>query len=310
MMNSYNEKILRGENPFVSWEVDEIDGKIHPLFELKFGIVFYINYPPGPRRTRNVFDLYMGRYSNRIKRYVSTASGAGIQDWTKDTMQLFHNHLLPNLRIGLHWGYGFDDGKALDSFLFMFHGYRPVQEIGKASFFRFEFPWNIDHYEVKQLAIDIAKIVPFESGFSGYFFKPSIQIPESYNQMFAVCRRFWGVEAWNLDVTVNYILEGYKSINWLTLIGNSLCKQDPKAIQLAKKAAVYFEDSPHGVIFQAADSALLGDQNLREDMSSYVAIAKALLPLQMTTYGSFGGERWDEENSLNWIRRFTHPDDV
>jgi hypothetical protein len=43
-------------------------------------------------------------------------------------------------------------------------------------------------------------------------------------------------------------------------------------------------------------------------MAGYVAIAQALLPLQVKTFGSFGGESWDEQNSVNWVRRFTHRD--
>lgn len=309
-MSNYLDKIHRGENPFVAWATNELDGEIDPLYELKFGLVFYTDYPLGPKRARAIFDLYMERYSSRIRRYISTSPGQDLQDWTTRTMQLFHKHLLPTLRQTIHWGYGFDDGNAFDSYLFMFHGYRPVKEKGKASFFRFEFPWNINQFEVRQFAFDVAKLVPFESGFGGYFFKPAIEVPESYDKMYAICRRFWGVEAWNLDITVNYVLEGYKSINWLTLIGDSLRARMPEVLQEAKSVATYFSETPHGVVLQAAEHALIGDRNLSENMSGYVNIAQALLPLQITTYGSFGGERWDEESSLNWIRRFTHPDDV
>ena len=45
-------------------------------------------------------------------------------------------------------------------------------------------------------------------------------------------------------------------------------------------------------------------------MPGYVAVAQALLPLQVKAFGSFGGERWDEDNSLRYLRRFTHPDEV
>ena len=310
MMSDYLDKMRRGENPFVSWEINELDGEIDPLYELKFGLVFYTNYPPGPKRARTIFDLYMGRYSSRIRRYISTSPGEGLKDWTTGTMRLFQDNLLPMLRQTTHWGYGFDDGNELDSYLFMFHGYRPYTQKGKASFFRFEFPWNIDQSEVRQLAIDVAKLVPFESGFAGYFFKPAIEVPESYDKMYAICRRFWGIEAWNLDVTVNYVLDGYKSVNWLTIIGDSLINRIPNAVQQAKNVAIDFCETPHGAVLQANENALLGDRNSREPMLGYVAIAQELLPLQIKTYGSFGGERWNKESSLNWIRRFTHPDDA
>lgn len=310
MMSSYLDKMRRGENPFVATEVNELDGEIDRIYELKFGLVFYTDYPPGPKRARDVFDLYMSRYGDRIREYIPTIPGALVDDWTPATQQLFVSHFLPTLRNGLHWGYGFSDGSVLNSYLFMFHGYRPVKEMGKASFFRFEFPWNIDQSEVRKFAVEVAKLVPFESGFGGYFFKVAPEVPESYAKMYAVCRRFWGIEAWNLDVTVNYVLKGYQSVNWLTIIGNSLMSKDPEAAETAKRIAVNVFESPHGVVLQAAERALLGDQNLREAMPGYIAIARALLPLQLMTFGSFGGECWDEQSSFNWIRRFTHPENV
>ena len=36
-------------------------------------------------------------------------------------------------------------------------------------------------------------------------------------------------------------------------------------------------------------------------MPGYVAVARALLPLQVKAFGSFGGEKWDEANSLAWL---------
>lgn len=309
MKTSYRNKMGRGENPFVDSEIGEFDGIEYSLYELKFGLVFYTDYPPGPKRAKAVFDLYMRNYGSRIKIYTSTCPGADLENWVDGSLDLFHDQLLPNLRQRNDWGYGFDDGNVHNSYLFMFHGYRPAKEQGTASFFRFEFPWNVDQDEVKEFAADVARLVPFENGFGGYFFKPAITNPESYNKMYAVCRRFWGIEAWNLDVTVHYVLKGYKSVNWLTLIGNSLRLKETEAVKQAIKLAVCAEDLPNGVILQASEKALLGDRNYGESLSEYVAIAQALLPLQIKSFGSFGGERWNEENSLRWIKRFTSPSD-
>jgi hypothetical protein len=313
MTTNYREKIQRGENPFVAYHADEDDEDFTPLYELKFGLVFFVDYPPGPKRARKVFDLYMERYSHKIKRYISTAPGMLLEDWSLKSMELFRNDFIPNLRKASHWGYGFDDGNSLDTYLFMFHGYRPVTEKGRASFFRFEFPWNVDQNEVKEFAISVASCVPFLSGFSGYFFKPAVHEPESYDKMYAVCRRFWGIDAWNLDMIVHYMLNGYSSINWLTFIGNALIESIPdsaKTLQEAKDVSLQSSTTKYGTVLQSTKNALLGDRNLQDDMSGYIAIAQALLPLQIKEFGSFGGERWDEDNSFNWLRRFTHPENV
>ena len=307
-MNSYQDRLRRGENPFPAPRVPDYGGVTKPLHQFKFGLVLYTAYPPGPKRARSVFDLYEGRYP--IRRYVPTYPGSLVDDWTPAVGEEFRTQWLPALRDGPVWGYGFDDGEDEDAYLFMFHGFRPVSEAGRASFFRFEFPWNVNQGEVRQFAADVASLVPFENGFGGFFLKPSVTRSASYDAMYAICQRFWGVEAWNLEVAVRYVLDGFAGVNWLTLIGESLRSRSPAAVEEAKKAAVDFFETPHGVILQAAPQAQLGDRNRQEPMPGYVSIAQALQPLQVTTFGSFGGEKWDEENSLAWLRRFTHPDEV
>lgn len=309
-MTDYRERLRRGENPFVAPRVRGDGADAEPLYEFKFGLVFYTAYPPGPKRAGAVFDLYEGRYSDRIRRIVPTIPGSIPDKWTPAVAREFRTRLLPALRQGSVWGYGFDDGRDEDAYLFMFHGFRPVTEEGVASFFRFEFPWNVNQSEVREFAADVASLVPFENGFGGYFLKPSFTRSASYDAMYAICQRFWGVEAWNLEVAAGYVLDGFAGVNWLTLIGESLRSRAPEAVEESKRAAVAFYETPHGIILQAAPHAQLGDRNRREPMPGYVAIAKALEPLQVSTFGSFGGEKWDEDNSLAWLRRFTHPDGV
>jgi hypothetical protein len=305
-MSNYLDKIRRGENPFVPPRVRGYGDRTEPLYQFKFGLVLYTAYPPGPKRAGAVFDLYEALYPNRIRRYVPTVPGSIPDKWTPAVAQEFRAQWLPDLRQRAVWGYGFDDGRNEDGYLFMFHGFRPVTEKGMASFFR----WNVDQAEVRRLAADVAGLVPFENGFGGYFLKPAIARGASYDAMYAICQRFWGVEAWNLEVAVEYVLDGFAGVNWLTLIGESLRSREPEDVEKAKRAAVSYDETPHGVILQAADQPQLGDRNRQEQMPGYVAVAQALLPLQVKAFGSFGGERWDEDNSLRYLRRFTHPDEV
>lgn len=309
-MISHQERLSRGENPFVAPKVRTIGGAAEALYEFKFGLVLYTAYPPGPKRAGTVYDLYAAQFPNRIRRYVPTVPGSIPSKWTPVVAQSFRGQWLADLRKGPVWGYGFDDGQPEDNYLFMFHGFRPVTEKGVASFFRFEFPWNVNQAEIRRFAADVATLVPFENGFGGYFLKPAAARGASNDAMFAICQRFWGVEAWNLEVAVEHVLSGFAGVNWLTLIGESLRSKAPEAVEAAKEAAVAYDETPNGVILQAADKAQLGDRNRQEAMPGYVAIAQALLPLQVTEFDSFGGELWDEDNSLRYLRRFTHPDEV
>lgn len=298
------------QNPFSAPRAIGDGDEAEPLYELKLSLVFYLKKPPGPKRATEVFELYAARFGQRLKRWISTAPGeAELQAWDSGSRILLRDRLLPQLRMGIHWGYAFDDGKAFDAYLFMLHGYKPVSEPGRASFYRFEFPWNVERTRILALARDIADITSFISGVGGYILKPAIEEPDAYDHMFAICRRYWGIDAWNLDMMVHYALAGYTSVNWLTLIGNELAAKAPMAMDEARRAATKFDVCDNGVVLQVGDGPVLGDANAGEDLPNHRAVAGALLPLQIPECDSFGGQRWDEQRSLAWLRRFTAPGD-
>jgi len=304
-MNSPIEAMRAGRNPFVLARQNPVTDESEPMYELKFGLVLYTDYAPGPVRARAVFDLYVQWFGDRIKRWTSTAPGeADLVPWDSSSHSLFVNRLLPQLRKSIHWGYGFDDGQEFDGWLFMFHGYRPASEPGRASFFRFEFPWNVDQSTVRRFAIAMAELVPFTSGFAGLVFKPAVDEAASYDMMYAVCQRYWGIEAWNLEVSTCYLRDAYLCVNWLTLIGQGLTERASAAVDEARGCAVTAHDATYGVVLQSSNRAVLGDRNAGETMDGHSAVARALLPLQVTRFESFGGRRWTDENSLAWVQRF------
>ena len=125
-----------------------------------------------------------------------------------------------------------------------------------------------------------------------------------------MAHRYWGIEAHNLDVTVNHMLQGYKCVNWLTILGNQYQKANKNAIEDAKLAAFAYKETNHAVLLQAEATPRFGDRNRQEVLDGYIAIAQALLPLQITEHESLGGYAWDEDNTMRYIRRFTHPWEV
>ena len=125
------------------------------------------------------------------------------------------------------------------------------------------------------------------------------------NRMFALARRYWGIEAHNLDVSVNYLLNGYKCVNWLTIVGDELRQSGPAVVQTAREVAFAYHDTPYATLLQTQAAPEFGDRHRRETLVRYQALAGALLPLQITDHGPFGGDLWDEENTMRYIRRFT-----
>ncbi|NTX05819.1 type VI immunity family protein [Myxococcus sp. CA040A] len=283
-----------------------------PLAELKQHLLLFVESPPGPKTARAVYDLYRATWGERLTRYGATAFGEVMWDWSPAAQRRFEAQELPELRRRSHWGYVFSDGRPRDSWLFMFHGYRPVMEPGKASFFRFEFDWQLEPGRLLEFSEQVLSLVRCVSGYAGYMFQGQPLGPfgtSSFDQIYAWARRYWGVDVEDLDVTVDHMLEGYKCPSWLTVIGERLERREPAAVSAAEGSAFRAVRTPGGVLLQAGLRPVLGDQNRRESLEGYAAIARALEPLQVQRHGTFGGARWDESRTRAWLRRFTDPRD-
>ena len=140
-----------------------------PLVELKQHLVFFVHDPPGPQSAKRVYEAYLHRCGDNFTKYRSTFPCASLDEWTPDTRRLFEQKLLPGIRTNAHWGYGLSDDKPKDSWLFMVHGFRPFQQPHMASFYRFEFDWQVDAEFLRTFAEEISSLVPFFSGYGGYF---------------------------------------------------------------------------------------------------------------------------------------------
>ena len=279
-----------------------------PLVELKQELVMFVESPPSPVSVKAVYELYLRYCGDIFKKYRSTFEGAFLRDWNPAARASFERRQLPALRQTIDWGYGFSDDKPRDSWLFMFHGFRPFREPEMASFYRFEFDWDVDATFVRRFAEGLMDEGPFLSGYAGFFLqgRPGSQHEEeSYNRIFALAMRYWGCEVVDVELTATKMKHGYKCVNWLTLIGESLRSRTPDQIAKAKSVAYDSVETQFGTLFQASEKPLLGDRNRMENMDGYVAIAEALLPLQIKDHPAFLGERWNEQNTMEWLRRFT-----
>lgn len=300
-----------GNNPILLITGDPDD--IFPLLELKQHLILYSDTPPGPKTARAAYDLYTARFGDRISEYKSTADGKILQDWTPEAQAQFEAVLLPALRTKNDWGYRFWDGRGVDSWQFLFHGYPPVSEPDMAGVFRFEFPWDIPAEVLLEFTLAILRVVPCLSGTAGYHLQGqalTMNENRSYDAMFGMAHRYWGAEAQNLDVTLRHARSGYKCVNWLTLIGGALRQRDPAAVARAQALASAVVESPHTTLLQIGPRPRLIDRNRRDAFDDYTAVAEALLPLQITEHDAFGGDLWDDDNTLRYLRRFTHLDEV
>jgi len=296
-------------NPILEMTPDPADPV--PLVELKQHLVVFVDGAPGPQTTRRVYDVGMAHFGDIFKTVRATAQGSPMHAWTPQFRAHFENDLLPSLRSVHIWGYSLSDGKPKDSCMMMFHGYRPASEPGMASVYRFEFDWQVDPSRVRSLAEHLMGEFDFLSGYGGFFLQGrprSRYTIDSSNRLFALARRYWCCEIEDIDATAEQMHKGYKCVNWLTLIGEPLRTKFAAAVAQARAAAFDHVETASGVLLQLGERPILGDRNRQADLRTYTATAAALLPLQVQTHTAFWGPRWTEENTLAWLRRFTHPE--
>jgi hypothetical protein len=279
-----------------------------PLVELKQHFVLFVSDPPGPTSARRVYDLYRSLCGDRFAVFKSTFPYAPLRDWTPEAREHFETTLLPDLRNRAEWGYGFSDGKPRDSWLFMFHGFRPFQEPDKASFYRFEFDWQVDPAFLRGFVEAVCEEVPCLTGYAGYLLQGRSGMSReraSYNRLYALAWRYYGCEVTDVEATAKRMRVGYKCVNWLTVIGEPFRSQFRSELELAGSVAFDAVDGSKATVLQAAERPMLGDRNRAERLPGHSAIARALLPLQIKEHASFGGDRWTEESVMAWLRRFT-----
>jgi hypothetical protein len=280
---------------------------------LKQHLILFVDGPPGPRTARRVYDVGMAHFGNIFKNYRSTAPGKPLEPWGPEAQALFETTLLPSLCSRETWGYGLSDGKPKDSWMMMFHGFRPSQEPDMASIYRFEFDWQVAPSRVRKLAEHLMNEFDFLSGYGGYFLQGrprSKYTIVSSDRLFALAHRYWCVEIEDIEATAEQMKTGYKCVNWLTLIGEPFRSRFGAAIEQARSAAFDHYESASGVLLQSGETPILGDRNRQADLTPYAETATALLPLQIREHTAFWGPRWTEENTMAWIKRFTHPTDV
>jgi hypothetical protein len=279
-----------------------------PLVELKMGLVLYLDRPPSRATVRRVYDLYMRRCANGVTQYRSTSPGSRVLPWDDVARQHFEQHELPNLYRQMDWGWMFSDGLEQDSWMFMFHGYRPYSQPEMASFFRFDFHWQLAPEFLVALARDVADCTEFLWGTGGYYLQCRADLKylvQSFDHGYAIARRYWGAEARSIDVTAEYAKQGLNCINWLTLVGSELAAREPQAMEQARQVAFAAHRMAFGELFQAQFYPALGDRRQGEWLDGYEAIARALQPLQTPEHAPLGGDRWDEDNTMEYLRRFT-----
>jgi hypothetical protein len=167
--------------------------------------------------------------------------------------------------------------------------------------------------ELRELAIELCRRVPFDSGHAGYVLETTPYRQESSERAaFRGSMRYPGLDISNpLTDSVALRREAIKGVNWLTMVSTDMLDRigGLRAVAAKLPADVIVHQVPAGAIFQADVAPRFGEE-AGDDLSAYRAVYGALADLQrplLDRYGAFdlpGGTH--REKTRAWLQRLSN----
>ncbi len=135
----------------------------------------------------------------------------------------------------------------------------------------------------------------------------SITIRRHEKAVYALAKRFPGLEVDSpVDHTL-YLSKGIKGVNWLTVLGDAWVERLGGRDKLSglPRDAFPIYNYPGGIVIQAGVTPEIGDRNRRLKPQNYPRVARLLKEIRVQEHDSLqasGG--FDKEETLIWLARF------
>jgi hypothetical protein len=179
-------------------------------------------------------------------------------------------------------------------------------------FVRLMIPVTADPTLLLRAAVEWSDFLDIRSGHGGFAFTyDPWHLDRAFDNIYALAKRFWGVEVEHLNGTLPLMVDRIKSVSWLTVVGGHLRDRVDIAANLellASRLDLSLEVRSRATVIRIGDAPAVGDQN-RPDTSldGYYAVARALEPLFVDDHADFPGMFSANGDTVGWIRRFVDP---
>jgi Type VI immunity for VRR-NUC len=174
-------------------------------------------------------------------------------------------------------------------------------------------PLTADPEILRTAALALADNVGIYSGHGGLaFVYDTWHMGFAFDAIYALARRFWGVDVEHMNGTLALMRDGIKAVNWITLVGQkfaSIPEVQTGLGALATTPNVTIDQRKHAAVIVAGPQPVPGDQHRPDhSLDPYYAVANALKSLSLDAHPDFPSERWVKAgNTVGWIRRFIDP---
>ena len=162
--------------------------------------------------------------------------------------------------------------------------------------------------DVVSLFIALTDGIPFVSGHAGYglVWDELAMDSDVKRRIFALSRRYPGLDVYGFLAVRQFIRSGIKCVNWLTLLGDgAVGRLKSDLINGLAVEGVDVRRLKGGILLRASKTPLLGDVNLGDHVAAYNRVGAALrsvrdVPDEDSIYPFVG----DEEQTLEWLARY------
>lgn len=187
------------------------------------------------------------------------------------------------------------------------------QDTGLHGFVRLMLPVDADVELLHRAALDWSDMLDITSGHGGLSFTyDPWSIDAAFDSIYALARRFWGVDIEHLNGTLPLMKDHIKGVGWLTVVGKPLRERpdlDEGLSAFALRGNVRFDPRSQATVIRIGDEPVVADQNRPDgSLDAYEALAQALAPVFLEEHPDFPGDAFEQNaNTLAWVRRFLEP---
>jgi len=141
----------------------------------------------------------------------------------------------------------------------------------------------------------------------GILESPSLSVAQYYEKtVYAISKRFLGIEVDDPLSHVLYLKGGIKGVNWLTVLSEIWLNKLDNSMELIDGLPSEYKTYRYseGVIIQSGLYPELGDTNRNLNLKSYPKLAQILKPIYIKDHGRMKAyEGFDYEGTMKWIMR-------
>ncbi|MDM8542946.1 DUF3396 domain-containing protein [Desulfococcaceae bacterium HSG9] len=191
---------------------------------------------------------------------------------------------------------------------------KPLSEkMKRLSYITASFPpnwFNNNEESFLKLALSWASKLRPVHGYGGLSIldSPEVYIAQDYGkEVYALAKRFPGLEVDYPYLHVLYLDSGIKGVNWLTTLGQKWLSEIGGIISLNRSLDDDYKlyEYSEGVVIQAGPHPEIGDVNRKIIPKYYQKLARILKPIQVKEHKRFHGtEGFGPDETVEWLQRF------